>query len=76
MEATTTQAPDSTGTALSRDEAKALLGLFSMPESGNRTYSGLLMLTPPNGQQLYISPFLVGPSGTATGAISTTLWGG
>lgn len=49
--------------ALSCDEAKSLLRIFPGVDAGRgyeRTFSSVLMIAQPNGQDLYVRPHLFG----------------
>lgn len=51
---------DDSWKSLPSDQVKSILGVFSSADPGTRTYSSVLMLTPPNGANLYVNPHLFG----------------
>lgn len=46
---------DDTWKTLPREEARALLCIFSAPESDSRTL-GTVLVSAPNGKELYVTP--------------------
>ena len=40
---------------LSGDDARSLLSVFALPQAEERTYSGILMASPPSGSNLYVA---------------------
>ncbi|CAG0951418.1 hypothetical protein RHDC4_00099 [Rhodocyclaceae bacterium] len=51
---------DDSWKSLSSEQVKSILGVFSGTDQGTRTYSSVMMLTPPNGANLYVNPHLFG----------------
>lgn len=51
---------DDSWKSLPSEQVKSILGVFSATDQGVRTYSSVVMLTPPNGANLYVNPHLFG----------------